>query len=143
MIKGLENFEVEEVMDIWLKTNIEAHNFIRKQYWVDNFNVVKEQYIPNSTTYIYKEDDIIKGFISIVDEFFVGALFVLEDYQEKGIGKKLLNYCKKIYNSLELAVYSENNSAFKFYKSCNFRIKNKQVNEDSGFEEYIMIWEKE
>ncbi|MCY6959525.1 N-acetyltransferase [Clostridium brassicae] len=142
MIKELEEFEIEAIMDIWLKTNITAHSFIPEQYWIKNYSLVKEEYIPISITFIYKEDSVIKGFISIIDNSFIGALFVLENYQGQGIGKKLLNYCKSIYSSLELAVYIENISSVNFYKHCGFVIKKEQQNEDSGFMEYIMSWIK-
>lgn len=81
MIKELENFEINEVLDIWLKTNIKAHNFINKNYWINNYELVKTEYIPNSKTFVYKEHTIIKGFISIMNDSFIGALFVLKDYQ--------------------------------------------------------------
>ncbi len=143
MIKQLEEFEIEEIMDIWLKTNITAHSFMPEKYWVKNYSIVKDEYIPFSTTFVYKEGNITKGFISIIDNSFIGALFVLEDYQGQGIGKKLLNYCKSLYPSLELAVYTENASSVNFYKHCGFDIKKEQQNEDSGFMEYIMTWKKE
>ncbi|KZL91500.1 N-acetyltransferase [Clostridium magnum] len=142
MIKRLESFEIEEVMDIWLETNISAHSFIPKNYWIKNYNIVKEQYLPVSTTFVYKENDIIKGFISIVDDSFIGALFVLEEYHRQGIGKKLVNYCKSQYSTLELGVYTENISAVNFYKDCDFLIKKEQINEDSSYKEYIMSWIK-
>ncbi|MGO5064636.1 N-acetyltransferase [Clostridium sp. FAM 1755] len=142
MIKQLEKIEIEEVMDIWLKTNITAHSFIPKEYWVKNYNIVKEEYFPISKTFIYKEENIIKGFISIIDSSFIGALFVLEEYQAQGIGKKLLNHCKSLYSNLELAVYTKNISSVNFYKYCGFTIKEEKKHEDSGFMEYIMTWEK-
>lgn len=142
MIKKLEDFEIEEVMDIWLKTNIKAHNFIQKNYWVDNYNIVKDEYMPISTTFIYKEDNIIKGFISIINDSFIGALFILDDYQGQGIGRKLQSYVKSLYSSLELEVYSDNESAVKFYKKCGFIIQSEEENEDSGFMEYKMSWKK-
>ncbi|CAM2899200.1 N-acetyltransferase [Hathewaya histolytica] len=143
MIKKLENFEIEEVMDIWLKTNITAHNFIEEDYWVKNYNLVKDEYIPISTTFVYKEDNIIKGFISIIDNSFIGALFVLDDYQGQGIGKSLINHCKSLYPRLELAVYKDNTSSVNFYKKCSFNINVEHPNEDSSFMEYIMLWEEE
>lgn len=142
MIKQLEKFEIEEIMNVWLKTNISAHSFIQKQYWIKNYNIVKEEYIPASTTFVYKEDNIIKGFISIMDNSFIGALFVLENYQGQGIGKSLLNHCKSLYSILELAVYTDNISSVNFYKHCCFQIKGEQANEDSGFMEYTMSWIK-
>ncbi|KYZ75261.1 acetyltransferase [Anaerosporomusa subterranea] len=143
MIKVLESSEIKEVMDIWLETNIKAHSFIQEKYWIDNYNVVKEQYMPISKTFVYKENNIIKAFISIINNSFIGALFVLKEYQGQGIGIKLLNYCKSIYPSLELAVYAENISAVDFYKNCGFVIKSEQPNGDSGFKEYIMLWMKQ
>ncbi|MBZ9637583.1 N-acetyltransferase [Clostridium sp. FP1] len=143
MIKQLENFEMEEVMDIWLKTNITAHSFIPEKYWIDNYTIVKNEYMPNSTTFIYKEDNIIKAFISIMNNSFIGALFVLQDYQGQGIGRRLLEYCKVLYSSLELGVYIENISAVKVYKHCGFVVKTEQLNEDSGLLEYTMFWTKQ
>lgn len=142
MIKKLEKFEIEEVMDIWLKTNITAHGFIQEEYWNKNYDLVKDEYMPVSTTFVYKEDSIIKGFISIIDNSFIGALFVLEEYHGQGIGKKLINYCKSLYSSLELGVYVKNVSAVNFYKYCGFKVEKEQINEDSGFREYIMSWVK-
>ncbi|WML32900.1 N-acetyltransferase [Clostridium sp. OS1-26] len=142
MIKELEKFEIEEVMNIWLKTNITAHRFIPEQYWTKNYDLVKNEYMPVSKTFVYKEKDVIKGFISIINNSFIGALFVLEEYHGQGIGKELINYCKSLYSSLELGVYVENVSAVDFYKHCGFKVKEEQISEDSGFREYIMSWIK-
>ncbi len=38
----------------------------------------------------------------------IGALFVDKEHQKQGIGLKLINYCKKLYSQLELAVYVDN-----------------------------------
>lgn len=143
MIKQLENSEIDIIMDIWLKTNIAAHHFIPEYYWAENYNVVKEEYLPVSTTFVCKEDGIIKGFISVIDNSFIGALFVLETHQGKGIGQKLLEYCKFLCSNLELAVYAQNKPAVDFYTKNGFAIKKEQPNEDSGFIEYIMFWTKE
>lgn len=142
MIKQLESSEIKEVMNIWLKTNLKAHSFIPKEYWVKNYNIVEKEYIPVSETFVYEGDNIIKGFISIINESFIGGLFVLEDYQGQGIGRKLLSHCKSLYSYLELCVYVENINAVNFYKHCDFVIKAEQPNEDSGFMEYVMCWTK-
>jgi putative acetyltransferase len=129
-------------MDIWLKTNITAHSFIPEQYWVNNYSIVENEYLPISETFICEEDNIIKGFISIIDNSFIGALFVLGEYQGQGIGNKLLHYCKSLYLKLELHVYVQNINAVKFYEHCGFAVKTAQPNEDSGFMEYTMQWTK-
>lgn len=142
MIKEMERRELNRIMDIWLKTNMKAHDFIDRQYWIKNYDIVEKEYIPASKTFVYKEDSIIKGFISIMDSSFIGALFVLDADQGNGIGKKLLNHCKGLYTNLQLCVYVENTKAVKFYKNCGFKIKAEQPNEDSGYMEYSMSWSK-
>jgi len=148
MIKQFEPSQIDTVMKVWLKTTITAHSFIPEQYWIENYDIVRNEYMPMSTIFIYEEDDTIKAFISIIENTFVenpfiGALFVLKDYERQGIGTKLLNYCKSLYSSLELGVYIANISAVNFYKHGGFTVKTEQPNEDSGYKEYTMIWTKQ
>ncbi len=79
MIEELNKKDIDKVMELWLKTTIEAHSFISKEYWENNYDIVKNEYIPIAKTFIYKESNEIKGFISVIDNFYVGALFVLKD----------------------------------------------------------------
>lgn len=38
-----------------------------------------------SKTYVYEENEKIKGFISMINEEFIGALFVGVEYQNQGL----------------------------------------------------------
>ena len=44
MIRRMQRADIDRVADIWLDTNIRAHNFISKQYWQNNFSIVKEMH---------------------------------------------------------------------------------------------------
>ncbi|MPM36866.1 putative N-acetyltransferase YjaB [bioreactor metagenome] len=138
MIRKLEDKDINKVMDIWLNSTIKAHDFIDKKYWENSYNTVKDVYIPMSETFIYEEDNCIKGFISIINNEFIGALFVDIDEQGAGIGKELINYAINKYKKLNLAVYKENKSSVIFYLNRGFKIIKKQINDDSGYSEYIM-----
>ena len=46
MIRKLNEADIDKVMDIWMKSTIKAHDFISKEYWQNNYNTVKEVYIP-------------------------------------------------------------------------------------------------
>lgn len=138
MIRKLENKDIDKIMDIWLKSTIKAHDFIEEKYWRDNYNIVKNIYIPMADSFVYEDDKGIKGFISIINNEFIGALFVDTDNQGSGIGKKLIDYAMNKYNYLSLAVYKENKKSVDFYISRGFKIIKEQLNEDSGYEEYIM-----
>ena len=42
MIRVVQKTDITKVADIWLDTNIKAHNFIPAEYWKSNFKSVKE-----------------------------------------------------------------------------------------------------
>ena len=138
MIRNLENKDIDKIMDIWLKSTIKAHDFISEQYWKNSYNTVKDVYIPIAETFVYEDDEDIKGFISIINNEFIGALFVDVDAQNNGIGKCLIDYALNKYKKLNLAVYKDNKKSVDFYIHRGFKIIKEQVNEDSAHKEYIM-----
>ena len=138
MIRSLENKDIDRVMNIWLKSTIKAHDFISKEYWENNYNDVKNIYIPMANTFLYEDEEKIKGFISIINNEFIGALFVDVDYQGIGIGKALINYTMDKYKKLNLAVYRDNKKSVEFYLKNGFTIIKEQLNDDCGYIEYIM-----
>ena len=103
-----------------------------------NYNIVKDIYIPMAETFVFEDEECIKGFISIINNKFIGALFVDIDFQNSGIGKKLINHVTDRYKNLNLAVYKENKKSVDFYINRGFKITKEQINEDSGHNEYIM-----
>lgn len=129
--------EINRIMKIWKEATIKAHPFISKEYWLENYDVIKEKYIPIAETYVYLEEEIL-GFISIINKEFIGALFVDPNCQGKGIGEKLIKHAKEKYINLTLTVYKENEKAVGFYKKVGFVVKGDQLNEDTNKIEYIM-----
>ena len=142
MIRKFKEDDTVKVMTIWTKGNFKAHPFIEKDYWLENFNKVKEEYLWKAETYVYTEDDEIKGFISLLDGGYIGALFVKTDSLRQGIGKRLLNYVKEKYDKLTLNVYEKNVDATLFYVAMGFKNKKIQIDENTGEKEYIMEWKK-
>lgn len=88
MIKDFKLDNLDKVMEIWLDTNIEAHDFIPKEYWRDNFELVK-QMLPSADIYIFEENNIIKGFIGIVEQNYIAGLFVKKNIKEKVLVRSL------------------------------------------------------
>ena len=125
-------------MAIWIESTIKAHYFIAKEYWDNSYNTVMDVYMPMSETFVYEDEEGIKGFIGIINDEFIGALFVDINYQGSGIGTKLIDYAIDKYKKLNLAVYKDNKKSVEFYLKKGFRIIKEQVNEDSRHNEYIM-----
>ena len=130
--------DIESIMSIWFSSTVVAHPFIPLDYWEKNYNIVKDIYLPNAKTSVFEEDGMIKGFISIIDDSFIGALFVDNTYQGQGIGQALINTAINQYKLLSLAVYKDNVNSIRFYEKQGFKIMCEQLNEDSGYIEYIM-----
>lgn len=76
-------------------------------------------YIPSGETYVYEEEGIIKGFVSLYEDT-LAAILVYPNSQRTGIGKQLMRKAKEVRDNLNLSVYKENLSSIEFYKKCGF-----------------------
>lgn len=142
MIRQYANGDIDAVMQIWLNTNIQTHNFISSDYWQSNFHVVKEM-LPHAEIYVY-EDDCVKqvdGFIGLNDNYIEGV-FVKKAAQSKGIGKQLLNHAKEIKSTLKLSVYQKNEKAIRFYLREKFSIQSENMDANTGEKEFVMVWKR-
>ncbi len=140
MIRDFKKQDLDRIMDLWLDTNISAHSFIDSGYWESNYDTVKTM-MPNATVYLYEENDIIQGFVGLMDNYVAG-IFVSQQVQSSGIGKKLLDYVKDKKATLSLNVYQENSRAVNFYLRESFVISNEQIDENTGKVELSMNWVK-
>lgn len=138
MIRKFDLSELDEIMQIWLNTNIDAHDFIPKEYWINNFDLVMHM-MPSADIYVFDEENIIKGFIGIVEKNYVAGLFVKKEYQREGVGCKLIEYCKSKYKHLKLDVFEKNKSALNFYYKNKFKVLDKKINEETKEVEYTMF----
>lgn len=139
MIRKLQKADINRVADIWLKTNLKAHFFIPEQYWISNYEFVKEM-LPQAEVYVYDDDKMIQGFIGINDEYIEG-IFVSDEMQSRGIGKILLDYIKDKKDRLQLKVYQKNVRAMSFYQREGFTIQSEEMDEFTREKEYVMNWE--
>lgn len=142
MIRRLQEIDINRVADIWLDTNLKAHNFISAQYWKDHFEAVKEMF-SQAEVYVYEDENKnrIQGFVGLDDDYIAG-IFVWSEAQSSGIGKQLLDFVKGIKNQLSLSVYQKNTRAIKFYLRENFKIQCENTDKDTGEKEYFMIWKQ-
>ena len=138
MIRRLQKVDINRVADIWLKTNLEAHDFIPGQYWTSNYEAVKKM-LPQAEVYVYEDNKIIQGFVGVRDEYIEG-IFVSGKMQSHGIGKALLDYIKDKKARLQLNVYQKNVRAMSFYQREGFTIQSEGLDEFTGEKEYVMEW---
>ena len=142
MIRQYAECDIDTLMQIWLDTNIQAHNFISPDYWRNNFDMVRKM-LPYSEIYVYEDEysNQIDGFIGL-NENYIEGIFVKEATQSKGIGKQLLDYVKKFKSTLNLRVYQKNKKAVKFYLREKFSIQSENAGVNTGEKEFIMAWNR-
>ena len=140
MIRKLQKADINKVADIWLDTNIKAHDFIPAQYWKSNFELVK-QLLLQAEVYVYENDKEIQGFVGMNKEYVEG-IFISDKMQSQGIGKILLNYAKDKRNKLLLNVYQKNARAISFYQREGFKIQFESLDEATGEKDYVMAWKR-
>ncbi|NEW04619.1 N-acetyltransferase [Paenibacillus sp. SYP-B3998] len=134
--------DLDRMMEIWLEGSKQAHNFIDEDYWESNQIAMKDVYLPMSQSYVIEVDGVIKGFISMVDNY-LAALFVDTNEQGKGYGKILLDHVKDQKETVDLKVYQENKNAIRFYQKNSFSISTESIDENTSAKEYAMTWRKE
>ena len=140
MIREFQRDDINKVADIWLDTNIKAHNFISAEYWKSNFKSVKEA-LSQAEVYVYEYDTEIQGFIGLNDEYVEG-IFVSGEMQSQGIGKILINYVKDKRKKLFLNVYQKNTRAISFYQREDFKIRCSGIDDATGEKDYLMTWQQ-
>lgn len=138
MLRSFRENDAEQVMQIWLNGNIDAHPFIAKEYWLSNFEAVQEQ-ITRAEVFVYEANGKIQGFTGIAGTYIAG-IFVDGNYRSKGIGSQLLDYAKQTHNELSLGVYKKNERAVSFYFREGFSILSDGIDEDTKEAEYKMVW---
>ena len=138
MIRILEEKDIDAVIQIWFEANKKAHDFIPESYWLGKFDEVKN-ILPQAEVYVYEDNNEIKGFIGLVNNYIAG-IFISIESQSKGIGKKLLCYAKEKKINLSLSVYIKNSRAINFYKRENFKVISENLDENTGEKEFFMTW---
>jgi len=143
MITKLNSFsdrDLEQLAQIWLNGNLQAHSFIPAQYWKNQFVNIKKM-LPEANIFVYKNNETIIGFLGELDGYIAG-LFVDMNYRNQGVGSRLINYLKQINDKLTLSVYVDNINAVNFYENKDFIIDSVGMDTETESKEYHMIWEK-
>ena len=140
MIRKSEKQDTDKLLKIWLEASVQAHHFVEATYWKNMVPSVKKYYLPNTDTFVFEDKHQLKGFLSIIDDKYIGALFIDPRFQNKKIGTKLVDYAKRIYPELSLKVFTKNEKALRFYQKHGFKIISEQKDESTKENELLMSW---
>lgn len=138
--KTNNNLDLDKIIDIWLRSNIETHSYIDEKYYIENKEFVREAFKTADIRYI-KEDGEIKGFIGLNNSYIAG-IFIDKLSRNKGYGKLLIDNIKKDYKEITLNVYCKNKKAIDFYKREGFVIVEESLDSENNEREYLMKYSR-
>ena len=120
MIRKYTNKDNSKIIEIWQQASVLAHPFLEDDFVKKVKKDMKEIYLPNAETWVFEENNIIIGFISMIGNE-IGGLFVLPNQHSNGIGTKLVDFIGKIHTELEVEVFKDNKIGRAFYDKYGFK----------------------
>ena len=139
-IRHFNTGDLDQVAEIWLAANQQAHSFISAEYWLENLGPVKEM-LPQAEIYVLEREGEIAAFIGLQGDYIAG-LFVSAEVRSRGLGRLLLDRAKQEHDRLSLKVYSKNTRAQSFYLREGFVYGEASIDSETGEEEHSMFWER-
>ncbi len=140
MIKIFTENQMDELMDFWLDNIKKTNDFVGAKYWEDLSANFRENYLPESETYIYEDEGKIAAFISIIEDGAIVSFFVGQPWRNQGIGKQLLDLAKSKYKILDISIYKKNQGAIEYFANRGFKVLYEQNDVNTGEAEYFMRW---
>jgi putative acetyltransferase len=131
MIRKYKDTDVEDLLDVWFQASSLAHPFLDSAFIEKEKANVREVYLPNTDTWVFKVKDQIGGFISMIENE-VGAIFVRPEFQGGGIGTRLMNHVSGFNEELVVEVFERNVKGMSFYEQYGFEQVKKHVHEETG-----------
>ena len=132
--------DLERVVQIWLEANLQAHDFIEEDYFKSRLIFVEEAF-KEAEIYVVEYEGKLVGFVGLCENFIEG-IFIDSSYRSKGLGKLLLDYVKKLYGEIGLAVFEKNQGAYNFYLRNGFKLVERNMVDEVDEIEYVMGWKK-
>ena len=121
MIREYVQEDIDQIIEIWHRSSTVAHPFLDSGFVSKVRNDMRQLYIPNSKTWVYESGNSIVAFISMHDNE-IGGLFVLPQYQSKGIGSELVDFVIKGHPVIEVEVFERNVMGRAFYEKYGFKL---------------------
>lgn len=119
MIRKMKPADLNAIMEIWLSSNLDAHDFVGRQYWQEQLPAVRAA-IQDAEVYCYiVTNDTIAGFIGLTGDY-LAVLFVASKYRQQGISSQLLVFVQGYHQQLTLDSYPQNQRAVAFYHRHGF-----------------------
>ena len=130
MIRKYADQDETRVIDIWYNSSSLAHPFLDTAFVEKVKKDMKDIYLPNAETWVFEDNNVIIGFISMIENE-IGGLFVSPDRHSKGVGTALVNFIGEFHKELEVEVFKDNKIGRSFYDKYGFKTIKEYFHEES------------
>ncbi|WP_209329753.1 GNAT family N-acetyltransferase [Lunatimonas salinarum] len=120
-----------EIRMIWRKSATSAYPFLSAEFIQKEENQIAQIYLPLCQTWVWKNEcGSCLAFISLLENE-IGGLFVLPEFQYRGIGKELVKHASQSFQELFVEVFSKNQSGILFYEKMGFSFFEEKIHEET------------
>lgn len=136
-IKNVEDKDYPELREIFLKVRKDSFNWMdREEFKLSDF----DESTKDEIILVAWEEDKIIGFVSIWEEDkFIHNLFILKEYQARGVGSKLIEKTiEEVGLPLSLKCLVANENALNYYRSKGWEIEREELDIEDPY--YFMVY---
>lgn len=135
----------EETVRMWRDSKEKALGQNDIHDFADHLNFLKTVLVNGNQVFLAIDEKIDKSVgILAIDGKFINQLYIHTDYQNAGIGTRLLNLAKNLSNgTLRLYTFEVNKQAQKFYEKHGFEIIGRGFENEENLSDILYEWKND
>jgi putative acetyltransferase len=130
---------MEETLRVFRAACIPSHPFLKPEFIQKSEQSMRDRTLLQFETDVV-DDGGIRAFLCRKNSF-IEALFVDPAFQQRGLGKRLLDHLKARSTVVHLTVFAENPRAIKFYQREEFWAVKVSEHRETGETIVLLKWE--
>jgi putative acetyltransferase len=130
IVRYSDNFR-DQVLDIWEKSVLTTHDFLRTADFQSIKEIVKKIDFNAFEVYCLIQNTKVAGFIGVASQK-VEMLFLSPEHMGKGFGKKLMDFAITGLKADRVDVNQQNTNAVQFYERFGFKTYERTEKDDQG-----------
>lgn len=132
-IRLANDIDRDSLFDIWVRSVQATHSFVSREDIHSMIPQVREYLACRRTEFwvVCSELGGAVGFMGMSGNV-VESLFLVPDFQRRGLGKQLVAQAQSQHSELQVDVNEQNTSAVAFYHSCGFVSQGRSEVDDQG-----------
>lgn len=132
MIRRYRDQDLDDLLTAWSSASEVAHPFLTQEFLELERKNIPSLYLPNAETWVFENEGRVVGFVSLLANE-VGAIFVHQNQQRRGVGRQLMDKAKGLRGELFVEVFKANTMGCAFYANYGFEVVAEKVHEQTGF----------